>query len=79
MLTRTAMTEILVPSILAAQSAEPANTPQRLALALQEMLDSVTPLPDNVHLLQHVELAQIAKQDNLAVLPEVASTLRTKP
>jgi len=50
-----------------------------LVLAVQEMLDSVTPLPDNVLMLLHVELAQIVKQDKLAVLPEVASSQKTKP
>jgi len=50
-----------------------------LVLAVQEMLDSVTPLPDNVLMLLHVELAQIVNLEKLAVKIEVASSQKTKP
>lgn len=70
LLTKTAMTVILVPLTLAAQSLELANTLQRLAHALLEMLDTVTPPPDNVHLLQHAEPHLTAQLDKLAALTE---------
>jgi hypothetical protein len=70
--TRTVMTEMHVPKILAIQFWEHVSTPQENAIAQLETLDHVTQQTENVNTTQLVELTLIVQLDSV-ILQEVVS------